>query len=202
MPQIINGFSFQQVPVHMIASIKILNYVMNMFLILIGIIICIVTLACINQKIQMKVLYSIGIKFTCVKNYCSYVFANYLNELEKSGISTYHSIQYLKKVNVVWLCQLSNRMHQELIKGNDFLSIIEHEILFSKDFIHCMKLRAFTEGKQESFELFFIQQKEYWDLFLKKFTFYLLCITYAFIGITVFLTFQIMLLPLQFIETF
>ncbi len=202
LPQILNGFSFQQIPVHMITSLKVLNYIMNIFLITLVIIICIIVFSCINQKTQAKILCSLGTKFTCVKNYCSYIFANYLNELEKSGISTYQSIQYLEKVDLIWLRQLSNRLYQELIKGNDFISTIEQEMLFSKDFIHCMKLRAFTEENQSPFELFFIQQQEYWNLFLKKFTFYLLCTTYIFIGITVFLTFQIMLLPLQFIESF
>lgn len=202
LPQIISGFTTQQIPNYLISLIQYFNIFINLFLFMLIIIICIYILVCTNKNIQSKLLYILGSKLTCVKNYCSYVFANYINELEKNGISTYHSIQYLQNINILWLKQLAFRLYQELVDGNGLIDSIENEKLFSQDFIHCMKLRSVTQISKASFDLFFIQQQEYWNKFLKKILIYLFGFTYLFIGIAVSLTFQIMLIPLQFVETF
>lgn len=202
LPQLISGFAAQQIPTYLISLIQYFNIFINLFMFLLIISILISILVCINKNIQSRLLHTLGSKLTCVRNYCSYVFANYINELEKGGISTYYSIQYLQNIDILWLKQLAFRLFQKLDDGNDLIDSIENEKLFSQEFMHCMKLRSVTQTGKATFDLFFIQQQEYWNKLLKKSLIYLFGFTYLFIGLAVSLTFQIMLLPLQFVETF
>lgn len=136
-----------------------------------------------------------------IRCYCSYLFAGYIKELDTCGIATMHALQFLQEVPISWMCEMAKRMQKRLEQGEAFLHVLETERLLSKQLYRCLQMRMLTQESDKPMQLYLIQQEQYWNHLLKKCSYLLQGIAYGFVAVLVILVFQILMLPLQMLET-
>ena len=166
------------------------------------ILLCIILLiASLSSQFQYLLIHHLVRYLPMLKQYCSYVFGHYLLILNEAGISTIDGLEYLKKLNHIWIQKLANTLVVQLNQGDDFLSLLEKNRYITNPLYQALQLRFHTQENNQPLQIFLTQQQEYWKLEVKKMTIIVYAITYLFVAIIVLLMFQFMLLPFDLLST-
>ena len=137
-----------------------------------------------------------------LRGYCSYLFAGYMLQLAKHGVSTIDTLHFLSDAPTFWLGILAKRMDTQLQHGQPLLDVIQAEPLLSKAFYQAMYMQTYTLQQETSLELFILQEETMFSYRLKRLGTLLLLNAYIFVGCIVIVVVQLMFLPLQLISTF
>lgn len=136
-----------------------------------------------------------------LRQYCSYMFAGYLKELENSGMNTMDALAFLQEVPIKWMQHLAQRMHQHLLDGSSFLEALKGEEMVTEQLYRCLHMRMLTQDNEHALRIYLTQQELYWERFIKKSGYLMQGIAYGFVAVLVILVFQVLLLPLQMLES-
>lgn len=160
---------------------------------------------CVQYKSTWKItLYkTFGTYMFLHKDHTSFLFAGYLIELQKQGISTKDSIHYLqaiKKVSFFYI--MINDMLEKLEEGNDFIEVIQNSLYLNHRFKVMIPLGILGSHTMTTLSLFIEQQQYCWERLRKKVTLSIQLLAYMFVALLVVIVYQMMLIPLSMLEQF
>lgn len=156
----------------------------------------------LNKKVFYKISEYCLIKIKIVKQLYSYSFLGYYNQLFLCGLSSKECITYLLNLNTTFYFQtLIQDINNKLEQGIAFLDILEQSSKITAEIKHCFKM-GFQTNKQAHFYAQGLKLCE--NSIRKSLTFYTLIIqiiAYATVILVVLLVYQMMLLPLEMMNT-
>lgn len=136
------------------------------------------------------------------KDFISYFLSGYLKTLHERGLSSKQSFQFLNALEGNrYLVKTIRLLNQQLTLGMDMTLAIQSSKYLSKQFKMNYLIAAHNGEFEKTLESFMVLQREKWFLMIKKISICVQCISYAFIGVLVICVYQIMLIPLQMLET-
>lgn len=202
IPQMLNSFDAKDDFALLISLLSLLQYV---FYFLLGIVLC---FACFFlygsfQPLKQSVwLYQHHQRVPLLKDIISYQLAGYLYELEAKGISTkaaFHYLLHLKETSI--LHHFMKDIIFALESGAQLHDVLDQSTLLSSSFKQMFYIGAHNDNICEMMELFMKQQELYWEKLIKKAGASIQCLAYVFIACMVLSVYQIMLIPLQMLDT-
>lgn len=201
IPQLLSSFdnNDNQMLYHILTTIKIASISICMFFILLLFsFILIKKNRYLSDIVYLKVISNINI----CKDFISYFFSGYLRTLHEKGLSSKQSLQFLNTLEGnQYLVKTIRLINQQLSLGQDMMVVIQNCKYLSVRFKTNYVIAIHNGEFEKTLESFMALQKEKWFLTIKKISICVQCISYAFIGILVICVYQIMLIPLQMIET-
>lgn len=136
------------------------------------------------------------------KDFISYFLSGYLKTLHERGLSSKQSFQFLNALEGNrYLVKTIRLLNQQLSLGTDMMVAIQNSKYLSKRFKANYMIASHNGEFEKTLESFMVLQREKWFLLIKKISICVQCISYAFIGVLVICVYQIMLIPLQMLET-
>lgn len=154
-----------------------------------------------NKKVQSAILLKVQPHVQFLKDYTSYIFSGYLCELESQGISTRIAMSYLKDIRqeTLFAIFIQKVIHQ-LEKGVALNDIFQTSPFLNDGFRLAFRIGSSTACLEKQLPLFMKQQEHIWEANIKRFSIAIQFIAYSFVGIVVFIVYQIMLIPLSMLE--
>lgn len=136
-----------------------------------------------------------------LRDYNAYIFAGYLSELERQGVSTKAAMSYLKEARQETVFAYFIRsIIKQLENGIALYEIFEASPLLNEGFRLAFRIGSSTDNLAIHLPAFMKQQEHIWEHKMKKLSIIIQCIAYSFVGIVVFVVYQIMLIPLSMLE--
>lgn len=136
------------------------------------------------------------------KDFISYFLSGYLKTLHERGLSSKQSFQFLNALEGNrYLVKTIRLLNQQLSLGVDMIVAVQNSNYLSKQFKTNYMIAAHNGEFEKTLESFMNLQREKWFLLIKKISICVQCISYTFIGVLVICVYQIMLIPLQMLET-
>lgn len=161
----------------------------------------VLVVAHLSVKIQYSLIHHTVAFVPILKQYCSYIFGQYMLILNQAGISTMDGLQYLVKLDCLWLSNFSLSILEQLEQGTDFLTIMHQSPYITNTLYQALQLRFHTQENHKPLEVYLVQQEELWKLEIKKLTLIVYAITYTLVALIVFIMFQFMLIPFDLLST-
>lgn len=200
IPQLLLSFPIESMDLFFIISMKFLQLLcVNITVLLIGLASFMIMWkfkGC-PRKFLLKFM-----RTTFGKEYISYTFGSYLKELDQDGLSTKKAITFLsntssKQMLSLFMCDLKQQMEE----GNELTNVIQTHPSLCPMFQTCFTIGVKTSNITQSIEDFIIFQEEQWHIKIQRIGMVMQCTSYGFVGFLVIMVYQIMLVPLQLIET-
>lgn len=136
-----------------------------------------------------------------VKEYLSYRFATYILQLQRCGISTQQMMCYFDTLAKQQLFSMyMKRLNQLLSEGNELYQSLMQLECFTSRFLQIFPIGMASNRLDDFLEGYQKQQLHQWQKQLKKVSIWIQLIAYSFVGLVVFLVYQIMLVPLGMLE--
>lgn len=137
-----------------------------------------------------------------IRDIASYSFTAYYVQLDEKGLSANFAYDYLAKIKKPLLVQLiSTYMHQSLNEGKTLIHAIENNQYFSQQFCstYLFGIRSAQVSKLMHSYLNMCEQR--WSKHLKYISIGVQSFAYSFVGLVVLLVYQMMLMPLEMLQT-
>lgn len=200
IPQMLTSFELDNTFSRLLYALQLLQN-LTMFMMIV-IIFAFIIYALIKPEKRSKLLYQYAHRISFIKDIISYQLAGYLFELEQKGISTKEALQYLMqmKKSTLFYYVIESIVSQLLI-GNEMLEIVEHHQLISKSFQMMFRVGTWNGTLCEMLSLFMKQQEFAWDRTIRICGLTVQIVAYVFIAFLVLIVYQIMLVPLEMLET-
>ena len=202
IPQMLNSFDAGDDFQLLISLLSILQYVFYLFLAMVLCLAGFFLYGAFGPRKQSVWLYQHHQHIPLLKDILSYQLSGYLYELEAKGISTkaaFHYLLHLKNTSI--LHHFMKDMIFALESGAQLHETMEKSTLLSDAFKQMFFIGAHNDNICEMMKLFMKQQELYWEKLIKKAGMGIQCLAYAFIACMVLSVYQIMLIPLQMLDT-
>lgn len=135
-------------------------------------------------------------------SFCSYTLAGYFIELQRQGVTSYQAFQFLTKLQKdTWFGGCVSQIKEQLETGNDLLTIYEQHPFIDASFTKSWSIGLYTQKMSEALMDYMKRQEHQWLRQIKRIGIGIQCGAYAFVAFMVLLVYQIMLVPLQILET-
>lgn len=136
------------------------------------------------------------------KEYISYVFACYLKELEEEGLSTKRAIFFLISLkDRPMFVFFAKSLQQAMEEGKDLSFVIQKHPYVCDTFRMNFSIGEKTGTLKECLEDYIVFQEERWMLLMRRMSVLIQTASYGFVGCLVIMVYQILLVPLQLLET-
>ncbi|MFV0382176.1 MAG: type II secretion system F family protein [Breznakia sp.] len=200
LPQMMENFPSENN--HLLVIITIVKQSMSIFLIVIFFCFLCVLVIGLFSKMKFSCLRMFMDIIPFVATYPSFYLSVYLCELHKNGLSTKQSFHFLCKLDKkTILHHVANIINKKLENGIDLDTCIQKERFLSKRFKQYYALGSASNDFMNSLKHYSQIQEQQWFHTIQKLGITIQIISYAFVGILVICVYQIMLLPLQMLET-
>lgn len=202
IPQMMQSFDMEQESILLtrgVVWLKTITYILFFSLI----IICLVGLWCIHHPTTRFSLFDKLLRFTSLPaDLCSYTLSGYFIQLQTHGLATNQAIACLLNIRQDTLLYRSvSQIHKRLSNGEELITIFEEHPYINDDLIQCWRIGMYTQNMQDAMMEMMKRQEELWFLVIKKISVGIQAGAYSFVAIMVLLVYQIMLVPLQILET-
>lgn len=155
-----------------------------------------------HRNLHAKLVWKYRFKIPYICQYLTYLFAGYILAFEQRGIATLQAMQYLKKIKTASAFKyFIDQIDSNLLNGKTFESALMETKVINKKFHLAFNIGNKTNQLCAVMDSYMQQQLTFWETDIKKFAIILQCISYAFVGLVVLLVFQIMLVPLNMLES-
>lgn len=156
-----------------------------------------------HHSLRLQIYKNIHTKLLLHKDHASFLFAGYLLELQKHGISTKESIYFLKEVKKASFFSLMiDDILLQLENGRDFIETLNKSEYLNHRFQTMIPLGIYSSQIEKTLKLFLTQQQYSWECLRKRISLTIQIIAYVFVGILVVIVYQMMLIPLSMLEQF
>lgn len=200
IPQLLLSFSQESLSFFFIMSIQILKFICNLITIIL-LLVMMERVVMKRRRTPQKALDFLS-RRKLVKEYISYMFSNYLKELDMDGLSTKRAIEYLTNSSQQALfAGFVTSLKKEIEEGEDFKDVVSSHEQLCPMFQTCFTIGVTTGNLSDSLQDYTDFQEEQWYIKIQKFSIYIQCFSYGFVGFLIILVYQIMLVPLQLLET-
>lgn len=135
--------------------------------------------------------------------YCSYLFAGYFTQMQRHGISTRQAFTFLasfRKGSLLSSC--AQNIADALAQGEEITDSLKKQRWIEPGFVQSWQIAQHTQQLAEVLSQYQKRQEEQWKEYLKRFGVIIQVFTYSFVAGMVILVYQILLLPLQLLESF
>lgn len=200
IPQLLLSFPLESLDMFFVISI----YLLKFLCLVIGISILISVFAYVyyqKNTLSRKMLQPL-MKFSLCKEYISYIFSSYLKELEADGLSTKAAISYLvnvpsKPMFTLFIHDIQNKVEQ----GSELPIVIQQHPYLCEMFQMNFAIGVKTGTLADCLEDYLIFQEERWLMSIHRASTLTQVISYGFVGFLVIMVYQILLVPLQLLES-
>lgn len=202
IPQLMQSFDMEHENALLVQGVQILRgaiYLLALFLLCaLGIVI----LSAHHASVYQFTL-NVMIKLTSLPaDLCSYTLSGYLLALTKQGISTkeaFHFLIQLPKQGMLYRCV--RELYQGLEEGEDILELFEKQPLLNASFVQCWRIGMHAQNMTKALQDAMERQEEAWSRLIKRISIVIQAGAYSFVALMVILVYQIMLVPLQLLES-
>lgn len=133
---------------------------------------------------------------------CSYTLSGYLHVLMHRGISTKDAFVFLNQLPSNTLIHRCVRaLQQGLMEGEDILTLLQKQPLIHSSFVQCWRIGMHAQNMEKALSDAMQRQEEMWLRLIKRLSITIQAVAYSFVALMVLLVYQIMLVPLQLLET-
>lgn len=203
LPTMVNSFTQMNENQTLFLSIQLLKYLAYLLLGGIAIITLLVLCFFLIEPFQCisydKILY----KFALSKEIFSYFIATYIVELIERGCSTKEMMNCLTRMHQIpYMRMILLRLVAQLEAGEDLAKMIQTNKYFQRQFQFFFAIGIYTQNLSMALSDYREFQEKTWIKKMKALSVFIQVIAYSFIGIMIVLIYQIMLLPLDLLNTF
>lgn len=203
LPTMVNSFSQINEKQFLFQFINFLQYFVY-FLLIVGIVIlCFVLCFFFIEPFQCKVYESFLAQFTLSKEIFSYFIATYMVELIGRGCSTKEMMNCLLRMHQMpYMREIIHSLVHQLESGEDLAMMIQNQKHFQRQFKFFFSIGIYTQNLSSALRDYKEFQENAWMKKLKTASVLIQVSAYSFIGIMIVLIYQMMLLPLELLNTF
>ncbi len=156
----------------------------------------------ISYRFKIVTIPFICIFFPLFKDFLAYRLSGYLFELNSTGLSTKECFIFLCKLKQnSSLYYLSMNIAEQLKQGMDLERIIETSSLLSKRFKLCYSIGSGTNTFEETLNQFNQISEERFNFYIRYISLAIQIIAYVFVAVLIICVYQIMLIPLNMLES-
>ncbi len=200
LPQLMQGFdvSSNRFLIFSITTLQALAV-----LLIWGIILCLLITILMIRSVSVKLWILRKLRFTKLpQQYCSYLAASYFTQFMRHGISTKNAVSFLthlKQTSLLAICAC--QIEAELKSGTTLTDCFHKQEWLDTNFIKHWEIGSHTKQLETVLLQYQNFQSEQWKQLLKRIGQGIQIFSYGFVGCMVLLVYQIMLVPLQLLET-
>lgn len=141
-------------------------------------------------------------KLEFAKEYISYTFACYMKELDQDGLSTRKAVMYLSNLqNKKVFISFINSLKDEVEQGRELSNIINKHDYLTSMLKTCFTMGIKTGSLTSALADYVLFQEETWIQKIHRYSTLVQIVSYSFVGFLVIIVYQIMLVPLQLLES-
>lgn len=133
---------------------------------------------------------------------CSYTLAGYFRELSSHGITTRHACVFLQQLSdhsLISIC--ARQITDRLENGTELSAAFQANQWIDTQFLQSWNIAVHTQNMCQALDQYMLRQEEEWSYLLKRIGLGIQMSAYLFVALMVVLVYQIMLVPLQMLET-
>lgn len=202
IPQLMQSFDMEGENAFLMQAVGWLRFLIQL-LALLCLAILLLFIACKrNLMLTQRVLDVMGKRSTLPAQLCSYTLSGYLFALAQYGISTRDAFRFLVQLpssSMVQRC--ASDLRDGLEAGGDLLELFEAHPFISTSFVQCWRIGMRTQNMKKALQDAMERQEEAWLRLIKRISIIIQSGAYSFVALMVILVYQIMLVPLQLLET-
>lgn len=201
IPQMMNSFNQNKDFIELSSFISFIEIICKLF----GVFVILLMISMIylmrHRELCSKLLWKWFRHWRWIQDYESYLFAGYLMQMEKHGVSTRQSMHFFQSIRKDTLFYIFIfHIQKQLEQGMSLKDIITNNEILNKDFIHMFAIASATMKLQQIFSSYMKQQEYRWEERMKKISMIIQIISYVFVGLVVLVVYQMMLVPLSMLE--
>lgn len=200
LPQLMQGFDVSSNN-FLILSVSLLQ--LSAMIVIGSIIMILLTMFFMTQSLTVKLFVLKHLRFTKLpQQYCSYLTAAYFTQFMRHGISTKNAVSFLtqlKQGSLLTIC--ARQIEQQLIAGKPLTECFQSVAWLDRNFIKHWQIGTHTQNMEAVLIQYQEFQSEQWKQLLKRCGQGIQIFSYGFVGCMVILVYQILLVPLQLLET-
>lgn len=200
LPQLIQSFdmSSSSFLLMAVAILKLFSYI-----VLWGMIIVLIIGLLMKRSLSIKLFVLNAIRFSALpQQYCSYLLAAYYTQFIRHGISTKNAMAFLAQLKTTSLLSIcAQQIEDKLLKGMSLDECLKEQKWLDKSFIKHWHIGSHTQNMEAAMIQYQDFQSEQWKRLLKRTGKSIQVFSYGFVAGMVILVYQIMLVPLQLLET-
>lgn len=200
IPQLLLSFPLETLDMFFVISL----YSLKILCVLIGLLLMLFLMIflILKHSVVFDMLLPQLMKFQIVKEYISYTFSSYMKELDQDGLSTRKAIQYLSTIpdKKIFFCFMKN-IKSEVEEGKELSVVMSNLSNVSTMFQTCFAIGVKTGELASALSDYVIFQEEKWFQKIHFLSIIVQSISYGFVGFLVIMVYQIMLVPLQLLDS-
>ncbi len=201
LPQLMQSFALDEESNMWMSAIVILRGFAMMILGIVCVLLIVALIA--SRSSTWKLVSMTCLRFTSLpQQYCSYLLAGYFAQLLHHGITTKNAFAFLTQCDAsVLLKHCTSKMEAQLQEGIPLEDCLSAQDWLDQAFVRMWMIAEHTHNMETSLRQYQRHQEAAWEQLLKRFGMGIQISTYLFVGIMVILVYQIMLVPLQMMES-
>lgn len=201
IPSLMQSFEIKEQQPFLLYGVQILQLLVNLLLGSISVCLVLVILAKRRSSIKFFLLHWLR-RTKLPQTYCSYTLAGYYRELILHGISTRHAFLFLQELSVQTLLGVCvKEIQAQLEEGKELSLILQNNEWIDARFVQSWNIGVHTQHMADSLLQYMKRQETMWQESIKHFSRCLQAGAYSFVALMMVLVYQIMLVPLQLLET-
>lgn len=202
IPQLMQSFDMETSNPALLMITKGLEYG-AIFLIVLVICLVLFLVACMRNGVLR---YRVGKQLLRITSFpadvCSYTLAGYLIQLQTQGVATQAAFQFLTEVKKdSWFTHCVQDLTKALEAGSDVCDAYKEQPFIDDGFLKSWQIGVYTQQMTSALDDFMKRQENSWFRLVKTIGVGIQCGAYTFVAIMVLLVYQIMLVPMQILET-
>lgn len=201
LPQLMMSFDLQEGNQTLMFAVLLLEWIIKICFFTTLMSLIIVLIAKNNERLRMQI-YTHLPWMHVPQDLTSYRMAGYFIPLLKHGISTKDAFSFLsqcKKGDLMTHC--AKEIKHQLEQGMELLEALKQNMWINTAFYDTWRMAIHTKDVKEALISMMRRQEDTWTRQIKYITIGIQVFAYGFVGVMVLILYQIMLIPLQLMET-
>ncbi len=201
IPQLLNTFSEISTNT-LITSVFVAQFVFNLLLITIMLFILISFIVLLRSKYNADLYLRITCRSKLLKQVNAYRFTTYYALLASIGFSSKDAILSICKVsNKTCIAHVVRNLQSKLQNGEDMLLYIQKSNYFCETFKQYFIVGSHNQYLEQNLNMYLEHQKQQWFSMLGKIALFANITSYTLVALLVLSVYQIMLMPLEMLNT-
>lgn len=201
IPQLMQSFDLEHEQSFLRSGVSIMQSFASAFFVIVLAVLALLLVARIHQGSKI-ILLRYCRSTTLPQAICSYRLAGYYAQLIHHGIPTRHAFTFLTQLDQASLMSLCvKQIVAQLEDGKELTEILAENMWISKEFLQCWRIGLHTQDMETALKQYMERQEDVWMIQIKRAGIVIQAVAYGFVGLMVILVYQIMLVPLQILET-
>lgn len=201
LPQLMQSFAMSEENVLLLKAVFVLRCFAVAVLWLIVLALLITLIAAHSPYWKLRILS--WLRFSALpQQYCSYLLAGYFAQLHRHGVTTKNAFAFLTQLAAgSLLTHCAVQIEAQLQAGTPLWECFAAQPWLDQAFVRMWRIAEHTHCMEASLKQYQIHQEALWEQLLKRVGTAIQIGTYLFVAVMVIFVYQIMLVPLQMMES-